>query len=122
MWATDTIWFDATIVLGIFAFGNVFFGHFEEHRPKLRRVLKVVLVLGIALTLSATIGRLIRDIQRRLGVTAVVVTHDLPLARRVGDRLAFLADGRFRFLGTWAEAEASDDPVLTGFLAGRDEE
>jgi len=57
MWATDTIWFDATIVLGIFAFGSILFGHFEEHRPKLRRVLKVVLVLGIALALSATLGR-----------------------------------------------------------------
>ncbi|HEX2165073.1 MAG TPA: ABC transporter ATP-binding protein [Thermoanaerobaculia bacterium] len=77
---------------------------------------------GLDPVTSATIGRLIRDVQRRLGVTAVVVTHDLPLAHRVGDRLAFLDDGRFRFLGTWAEAEASDDPVLAGFLAGRDEE
>jgi phospholipid/cholesterol/gamma-HCH transport system ATP-binding protein len=77
---------------------------------------------GLDPVTSATIGRLIRDVQRRLGVTAVVVTHDIPLARRVGDRLAFLADGRFRFLGTWAEAEASDDPELSGFLAGREDE
>lgn len=77
---------------------------------------------GLDPVTSATIGRLIRDVQRRLGVTAVVVTHDIPLARRVADRLAFLAEGRFRFLGTWAEAEASDDDELTGFLEGREDE
>lgn len=71
---------------------------------------------------SATIASLIRRTQEELGMTAVVVTHDLPLARRVGDRLAFLQDGRFRFLGTWAEAEAGADPELAAFLAGREEE
>lgn len=50
MWSTETVWFDLAVVLGIFAFGNVLFGHFEEHKPKLRRVLKVLLFsLGIAL-------------------------------------------------------------------------
>jgi phospholipid/cholesterol/gamma-HCH transport system ATP-binding protein len=77
---------------------------------------------GLDPVTSATIGHLIRGIQRRLGVTAVVVTHDIPLARRVGDRLAFLSDGRFRFLGTWEEAEASPDTALTDFLAGREED
>jgi phospholipid/cholesterol/gamma-HCH transport system ATP-binding protein len=77
---------------------------------------------GLDPVTSATIGHLIRSIQRRLGVTAVVVTHDIPLARRVGDRLAFLSDHRFRFLGTWEEAEASPDTVLADFLAGHEEE
>jgi phospholipid/cholesterol/gamma-HCH transport system ATP-binding protein len=71
---------------------------------------------------SATIGELIRDIQKRLGVTAVVVTHDLPLARRVGNRIAFLSEGRLRFIGTWAEADASQEASLADFLAGREEE
>ena len=76
---------------------------------------------GLDPVTSATIGRLIRDIQTELGVTAVVVTHDLPLARKVGDRIAFLHDQGFRFLGTWEEAEASNDPVFSDFLAGREE-
>jgi phospholipid/cholesterol/gamma-HCH transport system ATP-binding protein len=76
---------------------------------------------GLDPVTSATIGQLIRSTQRELGVTAVVVTHDIPLARRVADRLAFLSEGRFRFLGTWEEAEASDDPLLADFLAGREE-
>lgn len=71
---------------------------------------------------SATIGKLINHIQEGTGVTAVVVTHDLPLARRVGDRIALLSDGRFRFLGDWSEADSSQDPQVADFLAGREEE
>lgn len=71
---------------------------------------------------SAAIGKLMSSIQKDLGVTSVVVTHDIPLARRVGDRLALLVDGRFRFLGGWPEAESSNDPRLQDFLAGREEE
>jgi phospholipid/cholesterol/gamma-HCH transport system ATP-binding protein len=70
---------------------------------------------------SATIGALIRHIQEELGVTAVVVTHDLALAETVADRLAFLSEGRFSFLGTWDEAQEADDPLLADFLAGREE-
>jgi len=70
---------------------------------------------------SATIARLIRKIQTELGVTSVVVTHDIPLARTVGDRVAFLADGRFRFLGDWQAANATDDELFAAFLAGREE-
>ena len=70
---------------------------------------------------GATIAKLIRSVDERLGVTSVVVTHDLPLARTVGDRVAFLDAGRFRFLGDWTEAERSDDELFAGFLAGREE-
>jgi phospholipid/cholesterol/gamma-HCH transport system ATP-binding protein len=71
---------------------------------------------------SATIGKLINSIQKELGVTAAVVTHDISLAKRVGDRIALLADGKFQFLGDWQEAERSDDPALCHFLSGREEE
>ncbi len=69
---------------------------------------------------SATIGQLIQGTRRDLGVTSVVVTHDLELTRRVADRIGFLDQGRFRFLGTWDEAEASGDRLLADFLAGRE--
>lgn len=71
---------------------------------------------------SATIGKLINSIRKDLGVTSAVVTHDIALARRVGDRIALLADGRFCFIGGWPEAESSNDPRLQDFLAGREEE
>lgn len=57
MWNTDALWFDAAIVLGIFAVGSILFGHFEEHKPKWRRLLKVAIVLMVVLSLSATAGR-----------------------------------------------------------------
>jgi phospholipid/cholesterol/gamma-HCH transport system ATP-binding protein len=71
---------------------------------------------------SATIGKLINSIQKELGVTSVVVTHDIPLARRVGDRIALLVGGKFCFVGDWGEAERSNEPQLADFLAGREEE
>jgi phospholipid/cholesterol/gamma-HCH transport system ATP-binding protein len=77
---------------------------------------------GLDPVTSATIGKLINSIQKELGVTAVVVTHDIPLARRVGDRLALLAGGRFCFLGDWQEADGSEDPQVADFLAGREED
>ena len=77
---------------------------------------------GLDPVTSASIGSLIRSSQTKLGATGVVVTHDLPLARTVGDRIAFLHEGRFRFLGSWAEAEVSSDRMLADFLAGRAEE
>ncbi|HVS14653.1 MAG TPA: ATP-binding cassette domain-containing protein [Thermoanaerobaculia bacterium] len=76
---------------------------------------------GLDPVTSATIAELIASTQRELGMTSVVVTHDVALARRVGDRIAFLEDGRFRFVGTWPEAQASGDETLTRFLTGKEE-
>lgn len=52
MWSSETAWFDLAVVMSIFAVGNILFGHFEEHKPKARRVLKVALVAGLTFTLS----------------------------------------------------------------------
>ena len=57
MWGTNTPWFDVAIVMGVFALGNILFGHFEEHKSKLRRTLKFVLVSILFVSLSATMGR-----------------------------------------------------------------
>lgn len=57
MWRTDSLWFETAIVLGIFAVGNILFGHFEQHRAPARRLAKVALVLAVTLTLSSTLGR-----------------------------------------------------------------
>ena len=47
-----TVWFDVAFVTSIFAIGNILFGHFEEHKPKLRRVLKVIVFTTIIGALS----------------------------------------------------------------------
>lgn len=77
---------------------------------------------GLDPVTSATIGKLINSIQKELGVTSVVVTHDIPLARRVGDRIAYLADRKFAFIGSLEEAEGVDHPELRAFLAGTEED
>lgn len=71
---------------------------------------------------SASIAHLIASTRERSHTTSVVVTHDLPLAHAVADRIAFLDAGRFRFLGTFAEAEQTADPLVSRFLAGRRED
>jgi hypothetical protein len=52
MWSTQTPWFDVAVVMSIFAIGGILFGHFEEHKPKLRRVMKVMLIVGLVALLS----------------------------------------------------------------------
>lgn len=64
------------------------------------------------------INALIRSLQSRLGVTSIVVTHDIVSAFTVGDRIAFLHDGRIRFDGTVEEAKNSHEPLLRRFLEG----
>ena len=77
---------------------------------------------GLDPVTAATIGSLIRNVEKELGVTSLLITHDLALARRVGDRVAFLAGGRFAFVGDWQEAERSKDRTLGDFLAAREED
>jgi len=58
---------------------------------------------------------------RDLGVTGLVVTHDMRSAFSVGDRLAMLHDGSIRQVGTVREVQASHDPVVRQFIEGRPE-
>lgn len=50
------------------------------------------------------ITELIRDVAGETCATSLVVTHDLLVAKSLGGRLAYLAQGVFTFLGTWEEA------------------
>lgn len=68
---------------------------------------------------SDSINHLIRRLQRRLGVTSIVVTHDMKTAFHCADRVAFLHEGHLHFLGTIAELRASQDPIITDFIEGR---
>ena len=73
---------------------------------------------GLDPVTANTINDLIRNMQRRLNVTSVVVTHDIQSAFRVGDRIAFLHEGRMLFVGTVADAQRSGEPELRHFLTG----
>lgn len=71
---------------------------------------------GLDPVVAARINHLIRDLQQRLALTSVVVTHDLRSAFFVADRLAFLHEGRVAFIGTPDEARASGVAALHEFL------
>lgn len=51
------MWFEIAVMSTIFAVGNILFGHFEEQTPKWRRLLKMVLMMALAVGLSAFLGR-----------------------------------------------------------------
>jgi phospholipid/cholesterol/gamma-HCH transport system ATP-binding protein len=65
---------------------------------------------------AQTINELIVDLQAKLSVTSVVVTHDIHSAFFVGDRIAFLNEGVFEWVGTMDDARDSDHPRLREFL------
>ncbi len=67
---------------------------------------------------SRRIGQLIRQLQRELGATSVVVTHDLALCFAVSDRVALLRDGRLVAQGSAAEMRATEHPAMREFLEG----
>jgi phospholipid/cholesterol/gamma-HCH transport system ATP-binding protein len=54
--------------------------------------------------------------RKREGTTLVVVTHNIPSARAVGDELALLHDGRIVAQGTVDELDRSDDPLVQAFM------
>jgi phospholipid/cholesterol/gamma-HCH transport system ATP-binding protein len=62
------------------------------------------------------INELIIALQTKLNVTSVVVTHDIQSAFSVGDRIAFLNNGVFEWVGPIEEARDSDHPLLREFL------
>jgi phospholipid/cholesterol/gamma-HCH transport system ATP-binding protein len=65
---------------------------------------------------SQKINELIIDLQSKLNVTSVVVTHDIQSAFSVGDRIAFLNEGVFEWVGTMDEARDTDHPMLREFF------
>jgi len=74
---------------------------------------------GLDPVTAAVIDRLLVRTRQHLGVTGVVVTHDMRSAYTVGDRIAMLYEGRIRQVGTVAEIQATDDPVVRQFIEGR---
>ena len=66
--------------------------------------------------MAQTIGDLILKVKRQTGLTSVVVTHDMKLARKLADRVVFLVDGRVGFFGTTQEMDKSTEPMVREFI------
>ena len=76
---------------------------------------------GLDPVTSAVIDRLMVRTREHLGVTGVVVTHDMRSAYTVGDRIAMLYEGKVRQVSTVEEIQQTDDPVVRQFIEGRAE-
>jgi phospholipid/cholesterol/gamma-HCH transport system ATP-binding protein len=76
---------------------------------------------GLDPVTAAVIDRLMIRAREKLGVTGVVVTHDMRSAYTVGDRIAMLYRGAIRQVGTVDQIQRTHDPVVRQFIEGRPE-
>jgi phospholipid/cholesterol/gamma-HCH transport system ATP-binding protein len=74
---------------------------------------------GLDPVTAAVINELMRKTRERLGVTSIVVTHDLTSAYAVGDRIAMLHRGAIRQVGTVEQIQRTHDPIVRQFIEGR---
>jgi phospholipid/cholesterol/gamma-HCH transport system ATP-binding protein len=74
---------------------------------------------GLDPVTSAVIDQLMIRMRDRLGVTSVVITHDMRSAYSVGTRVAMLYQGRVQQVGTVAEVQHTTDPIVRQFIEGR---
>lgn len=74
---------------------------------------------GLDPTRTGSIHRLVRKTQRDFGLTAIVVSHDVPEVFSISDRVAFMHRGKMKLVGTVDEVTTSGDEDFKQFLAGR---
>jgi phospholipid/cholesterol/gamma-HCH transport system ATP-binding protein len=76
---------------------------------------------GLDPILADSIHQLIRSLQGRLGITSIVVTHDMSGAYKIANRMAMLDGGRIVFTGTPEEVKHTGDPLVRQFVEGSSE-
>lgn len=74
---------------------------------------------GLDPIFSGVISDLIRHNVAALGATTITITHDMTCARRVGDRIAMLYDGRLIWVGKPEELDTTDNPFVDQFVHGK---
>lgn len=74
---------------------------------------------GLDPVTAATIDQLMIRMREQLGVTGIVITHDMRSAYSVGTRIAMLYEGQIRAVGTVDEIQHSTDPIVRQFIEGR---
>jgi len=71
---------------------------------------------GLDPVLEESINDLIERVNRELGLTCIIITHDIVGSFQLADRIAFLAEGRIKAEGTPTEVAGVEHPVLQKFL------
>ena len=75
-------------------------------------------VTGLDPILSDAINHLIKGTQERLGITSIVVSHDIPGLYKIAHKVALLYNGDIKFYGTTEELKKTDNPYVIQFLSG----
>ena len=73
---------------------------------------------GLDPMIAAGFDDLVLELKRLLGLTVVMVTHDLDSLWRIADRVAVLGEGQVLGLGTMDALARSDDPVIRSYFHG----
>jgi phospholipid/cholesterol/gamma-HCH transport system ATP-binding protein len=73
---------------------------------------------GLDPVIAATVDELVNHTRNTLGVTQVVVTHDMESAYRIADRIAMLYQGKIIAIGTPDEIRSHPDPLVQQFITG----
>jgi phospholipid/cholesterol/gamma-HCH transport system ATP-binding protein len=68
--------------------------------------------------MSDVINDLILGLQKKLGVTSVVVTHDMNSAYKISNRMAMLYQGKVVAIGTPDEIRHTTNPLVKQFVTG----
>jgi phospholipid/cholesterol/gamma-HCH transport system ATP-binding protein len=76
---------------------------------------------GLDPILADQINDLIIDLNERLHVTSISITHDMVSAYKIADRIAMLYKGKIEEVGTPDEVQSSSNPVIQQFIQGRAE-
>ena len=76
---------------------------------------------GLDPILSDTINSLIKDTQKRLEVTSIVASHDIPGVYKIAHKVALIYKGDIKFYGTPSELRESRNPYVIQFLSGSSE-
>ena len=66
--------------------------------------------------MAQLLGDLIKRLKIQLNLTSIVVTHDMRLAKKLGDRIVFLYEAKAIFFGAYPEMEKSQHPIVREFL------
>jgi phospholipid/cholesterol/gamma-HCH transport system ATP-binding protein len=74
---------------------------------------------GLDPVTTAVIDDLMVRMREKLGVTSIVITHDMKSAYRVGTRIAMLYEGRVQQVGTVDQIKRTTDPIVRQFIEGR---
>jgi len=76
---------------------------------------------GLDPIMASTINALVLDLQKKLKVSSLVVTHDMSSVFRIADRIAMLLEGRVHKIGTKEEFRTSEDTKVQKFIYGDSE-